>query len=269
MSGRRLSRQRLLETFVSNLFIGYLVITGRIQPLSLIALVAIEALLLVAVQAMQMRFIPASAVPREFRGPIAAPFGGLLFLLVVVVLANWLIISVATNASGPVLSILWHPLDAVRHSQLGWPLAVTLALALLNARDDARWHAAHGGDFVSTSGLGAQARILTVILGTIPHVLPFAALLWVGRKHFERERRRRDEGAAQRPAWLTPAVVCGLGASGVVALAATGRLISSGLAGWTIAFCMAKFLSEVFIASASTMSPDSIRGSTGASGAVR
>jgi hypothetical protein len=158
VSGRRLSRQRLLETFVSNLFIGYLVITGRIQPLSLIALVAIEALLLVAVQAMQMRFIPASAVPREFRGSIAAQFGGLLFALVVVVLANWLIISVATKAGGSVLSILWHPLDAVRHSQLGWPLAVTLALALLNARDDVRWHAAHGGDFVSTPGLRMCCR---------------------------------------------------------------------------------------------------------------
>lgn len=258
MSGRRLSRQHLLETFVSNLFIAYLVITGRIQPLSLIALVAIEALLLVAVQAMQMRFIPASAVPREFRGSIAAQFGGLLFALAVLVLANGLIISVATNASGPVLSILWHPLDAVRHSQLGWPLAVTLALALLNARDDARWHAAHGGDFVSTPGLGAQARILTVILGAIPHVLPFAALLWVGRKYLERERCRRDEGAAQRPAWFTPVVVCSLGILGVVALAATGRLISSGLAGWTIAFCVAKFLSEVFIASASTMNSDNM-----------
>jgi hypothetical protein len=46
-----------------------------------------------------------------------------------------------------------------------------------------------------------------------------------------------------------------LGILGVVALAATGRLISSGLAGWTVAFCVAKFLSEVFIASAATTTP--------------
>ncbi len=235
--------QQIAMMLASNAFIVYLLVKHKMEPLHLVLLVAIEAVLLSLVSILQSGFVPSEAKkPSEQsvgKRIFALAFG--LFWLAVV---YSLVFEGLLHVRLPFGELLEHPMATIRQAGMFWPLGITLAAAIIDSVKDAVYFRAHGGIFMSTPGLNALARWLTLFLGGIPFLIPLAAMAWLisqGAKRLEARVVRRSVPLDVRLA-LVVVPVLGLGVFGVMS-----SLISAGLSGWAIGYCAAKFASELLI----------------------
>ncbi|HXU30450.1 MAG TPA: hypothetical protein VN851_07740 [Thermoanaerobaculia bacterium] len=231
--------QQIVLMVASNAFTVYLLVMHRMQPVHLVLLVGIEAVLLTLVALVQSGFVPPEAKKpsdQTVGQRIFALAFGLFWLTVVysLVFAGLLHVDLSLGDQ------LRHPIEMVRQAGLLWPLGITLAAAIRDSFQDAQYFREKGGIFMSTPGLNAVARWLTLFLGGIPFLIPLAAVGWVLSKAVERLNKRSSPASATGLALVVP-LLC-LGVFGVM-----GSLISAGLSGWAIGYCSAKFASELLI----------------------
>src|SRR4029079_17716134 len=93
--------------------------------------------------------------------------------------------------------------------------------------------------FISTPGLSAAARWLTLFLGGIPFVIPMFAVAVGISTLVKRLTKGREEDI--RWAIVLIPLLC-LSVFGVM-----GWLIQHGVSGWAVGYCSAKFASEIFL----------------------
>ncbi|HXU30010.1 MAG TPA: hypothetical protein VN851_05480 [Thermoanaerobaculia bacterium] len=243
---RRAQLEQLLAVFASNAFIGFLLVSGRIDPLGLVLLVAFEALLLSVVEAVESRFVPPEARADNLKQFLPARLALLLFIFAVILGCNLALISAVLKMGDAVLALLRDPSAALRESQILWPLGVTLLGGVVGAvRDLRRFRERGGGKLVSTPGWNAGARWLIVILSVIPHAVPLLGLLALGGRYLAKRSDRAARGLATPIAWWQIAMFFVVWSATFFAAA---RFYTSGLAGWSTAFCVAKFLSDAYFA---------------------
>ena len=235
--------QRLLAVLLGNGVLGLFVVAGRIQPLYLVLLVAIEALCLTLVEAVEVRLVPARDVDPELRRRLAKRFffigvcmAGLLFF-------NGLILFAMFDGQA-VRELLHRPLAALAASNIAWPLAVTLALALVDTVHDLRRHAAAGGPFQSTPGRSAQARWLTLALSALPHAIPLFSVVAIATRYVAKRKASADGGD---PGPIPRTAIAALLALVAGVLFFISWMLSAGVTGWTVAFCIGKIFSEGLI----------------------
>jgi hypothetical protein len=239
------------STLLSNGIVAWLVISARMTPFELVLLVAIEAVFLIGIAWLQSRTVPPAA--RETKtGTLRARLGTFAFLLV------WLggvygIVLFAMVPSGAEFLRLWRdPLAFLAQSSLKWPLLITLAGAGIDAVQDGAHFRRQGGKFLSTPGFHGGARLLTLILGGIPFVVPFfgavIGLKLAADRIVARYRRLNKNPRRDRILGVIAAIVV------VSAFMFADNLINpivkamaAGVAGWALCYAAAKFVSELFI----------------------
>ena len=229
----------LALVLASNGVVAWLLAHGRLAPAHLVALVAAEAALLVAIAALAARAVPVrdwSEPPKPWRErwPVlvfALCWLGFAYALTVTLIGGW-----------PDLLALRRP-GAWREAGLHWPLAATMLLALVHAYGDLAHYRRHGAPYLSTTSHDALARWMTLLFGAIPFAVPFFVVAIGGIKLVERvlKRLRVEPG----PSMLTAALMIGCGYAG---FAVIGWLASSGVSGWAIGYVLAKTLSEAAVA---------------------
>jgi hypothetical protein len=235
--------QQIVLMLASNAFIVYQLVTHRMQPLHLVLLVAVEAVLLSVVA-----FVQSRAVPPEARTPSGQTagqrIGALAFGLFWLAAVYSFVFVGLLGAGGALWALVRQPWETIRQGGLLWPLAITLFAAFRDSIQDASYFREKGGIFLSTPGLNAIARWLTLFLGGIPFFIPLVAVGWVLSKVIERVNRRGIQGSVPTDVRLAILVIplLFLGMFGVM-----GSLISAGLSGWAIGYCAAKFASELLI----------------------
>ncbi|MEP7009705.1 MAG: hypothetical protein ABJC13_05220 [Acidobacteriota bacterium] len=235
--------QQVVLMLASNAFIVYQLVTHRMQPLHLVLLVAIEAVLLSVVAFVQSRTVPPEA--QTLSGQTARQrVGALAFGLFWLAMVYSLVFAGFLRAEGALWGLVRQPLETIRQGGLLWPLTITLIAAFRDSIQDASYFRDHRGKFLSTPGLNAVARWLTLFLGGIPFLIPLAAVGWVISKIIERLNRRMMKGTVPTDVrWallVIPLLFLGM-------FSVMGSLISAGLSGWAICYCAAKFVSELLI----------------------
>jgi hypothetical protein len=231
--------QQIVLMLASNAFTVYLLVTHKMQPVHLVLLVAIEAVLLSLVSIVQSTFVPPEAKKPSDQSAVQKVYSlafGLFWLAVVYSLVFSGLLHVELSFG----ELLEHPIETIRQAGMLWPLGITLAAAIVDSAKDASYFREHGGIFMSTPGLNAIARWLTLFLGGIPFFIPLVAVGWVVSKVAERLNRRSTSVPDFGLAIVVP-ILC-LGVFGVMS-----SLISAGLSGWAIGYCSAKFASELLI----------------------
>jgi hypothetical protein len=220
----------------------HLLVTRRMRPWELVALVALEAAVLTSIAWVQTRGLPESALmdkPQPLRQRLGVLAFGLFWLgcVYAIVLGVWL------DTGALIALAVRQPLAALRRSGLYWPLAITLGGAVADAvRDRLHWRE-RGGYFLSTPGFNAGARWLTLFLGGIPFLVPIAAVGWGLVTLVERLAGRRRGKAPPSGAAIVLMPLLGVGIFGVM-----GWLLSAGVSGWAVGYCSAKLVSELLIA---------------------
>ncbi len=235
--------QQIVLMLASNAFIVYQLVTHRMQPLHLVLLVAVEAVLLSVVAFVQSRTVPPEAkTPSE--QTVGQRLGTLAFGLFWLAAVYSLVFVGLLGAGGALWGLVRQPLETIRQGGLLWPLTITVIAAFRDSVKDARYFREHGGKFMSTPGLNAIARWLTLFLGGIPFFIPLAAVGWVISKIIERLNRRMIKGTVPTDVrWailVIPLLFLGM-------FSVMGSLLSAGLSGWAIGYCAAKFVSELLI----------------------
>lgn len=227
-----------------NLVVAWLVATGRMSPLELVLLVAVEAVLLVGIAMLQARFVPAEAIQKSPL-PLRDRLVTFLFGLTWLALVYGLVMGAFVPQGEELARLRADPAAFLLSSNLKWPLLITLAGAGVDALQDHAHFARHAGIFYSTPGLQGAARWMTLFLGGIPFFMPLVvivgALVVVGKKLGELFRLR---GQPDREALAMTAAVPVLG---LVFFATFGWLVQSDLDGWAIGYATAKFAAELFI----------------------
>ncbi len=231
--------QQIVLMLASNAFTVYLLVTHRMQPVHLVLLVAIEAVLLTLVSIGQSIFVPPEA-KKASEQSVGQRIGALAFGLFWLAAVYSLVFAGLLHMDLSFGDQLQHPIEMIRQAGLVWPLGITLLAAIVDSVKDAAYFREHGGIFVSTPGLNAIARWLTLFLGGIPFFIPLVAVGWVISKVAERLNRRSTSVPDAGLAIVVP-ILC-LGVFGVMS-----SLISAGLSGWAIGYCSAKFASELLI----------------------
>lgn len=250
LEGRWALPQRIVMTLVANGLLAYLLAKGQIQPLYLVLLVAIEAMMLNSVEIVQLLSVPRSSQPPDEERISPVPrFFVLALCMIALLFFNGMVILGMLDAEDAVLAFVRHPWESLRQAQLGLLLAITLVTALIDGVRDARYFAVHGGYFISTPGWNARARWMTLCLGVLPHAIPILGTLWIVGKYFQGRAKRSlaVEGGELPP--VPKLAIVALAALGAAAFFSVSWLVSAGLAGWTVAFCAAKFTSEMFVVS--------------------
>lgn len=231
---RRALWKQVTSVVVGNAVVAYLLLVRQINPVYLVLLVGLEAMLLSVVETCQQAFVPREAIPEELRG------GGrlftLAFCLVALLFMNGMLLAGMFDAGPALLVLLKHPIEELVRAQLFWPLAITLAAGLLDARRDLKNFAAAGGTLVSTPGWNGRARWLTLTLGAIPSAIILLAPIWVAGKVLERSQRK-----------VTNLLLWALGGIVLSGFYLAYLQVSSGFVGWTIGYCIAKVTSELLI----------------------
>jgi hypothetical protein len=206
-------------------------------------LVAVEAVLLSVVAFVQSRSVPREAITPSGQ-TVGQRLGALAFGLFWLAMVYSLVFAGFLRAEGALWGFVRQPLETIRQGGLLWPLTITLIAAFRDSLQDARYFRDHGGKFMSTPGLNAVARWLTLFLGGIPFLIPLAAVGWVISKIIERLNRRLLQGTVPTDVrWallVIPLLVLGM-------FSVMGSLISAGLSGWAVGYCAAKFVSELLI----------------------
>lgn len=235
-----------MSALVGNGLTAWFVASGRMTPLELVVLVVLEALMLGALAWAQLRFVPAHARPRN-----PAPVGQRLFTLVFGL--AWLggvygIVFGFFVPQGEGLSqLLADPLAFITDSELRWPLLTSLAGALADARRDREHFASHGGQFLSTPGFNALARVLTLLLGGIPFAVPLFALVIAINFFIEKLHAWTRSRQTLHPDNAELAVILLVPLFGIGVFAVFGALITAGASGWAVGYCCAKFAAELFV----------------------
>jgi hypothetical protein len=236
--------RQLLSVAGSNAVVLYLVATGRMRPFHLVALVALEAVLLTSIAWVQSRMVPRSALLDQPQ-PLRARLGTLAFGLVWLGFVYAIILGAMLDAGGEVIAAFRNPLATLRQDALLWPLALTTTFALADAvRDWMHWRSA-GGYFLSTPGFNSVARWLTLFLGGIPFFVPLAFGVFSIATLVDRLSKRKRGGAAAAAGSrfapiLAPALIAGV-------FAVIGWLLNAGVSGWAVGYCSAKLASESFL----------------------
>ena len=232
---RRALTAQVVAVLAGNSVVAYLLAIHRIQPLDLLVLVCLEGMLLLLVATAQFIAVPRSAEPPEVRGAVGQWLGAMLVVFVVLMIFSGAFTASIPDGNRALGAFLTHPIEQFRQARLFWPLSITLAAALADMLRDGRFFARRGGQFVSTPSLSAQARVITLLLGLAPGAILVGAILFLGRKYFQRRQKER------------PMVLFGWLAFFV---ALVGGLViwrsKTGFAGWAIGYCAAKITSELF-----------------------
>jgi len=98
--------------------------------------------------------------------------------------------------------------------------------------------------FESTPGKNAQARWLTLVLSALPHAIPFFSVVAIATRYLQRHSAR-SRGDAPPP--IPRVAIAALLALVVTVLFFVSWMLSSGVRGWTVAFCIGKIFSEALI----------------------
>ncbi|MFN7942988.1 MAG: hypothetical protein U0X73_15465 [Thermoanaerobaculia bacterium] len=241
------SRWELLRSgaavVAANLVTLRLLLRGELQPWELVLLVASEAVAFSAIAWIQSRFVPASArMDKEM--PLRERLVTLAFGLFWLAAVYGLILGLFLKDLAPLLAALRDPLRFLATSSIRWPLAISLAGAVVDAVADQRFWRRRGGYFLSTPGFAAGARLLTLFLGGIPFLIPLAIGGWLISQVIQRVEKllvRPTAGPAKMFAFVAvPAMMIGL-------FYLMGFLIRGGLLGWAIGYVSAKMASEALI----------------------
>ncbi len=240
------SRWEQVEIAVlSNAVVAYLLITGRIDPLGLVLLVASEAILLSIVEAVESRFVPPEAREEQLRSSLVGRIAILLFILAVLLGFNLLLIVSVLKRGDAVRAFLEAPLATLHAEQIVAPLAVTFLGALLGAARDLVRYRERGGPFEATPGRNAIARWLVLILAVLPHAVPLIGMLWLGFRLLVWRSDRAARGLGKSvAAWQ----VIGWFGLWIATFFLVVRLYASGLAGWSVFFCVAKTVADLALA---------------------
>lgn len=226
---------------LGNLVTARLVVRGELRPWELVFLVALEALVLSLIAAIQVRFVPASA-RLEKPQPLAQRIPVLLFGLVWLGFVYGIILGAYVGDLKPLLAAARDPWTALRTSPVRWPFAIALLGAFADAIADWRHWRARGGPFLSTPGFNAGARWLTLFLGGIPFFVPIAGIGWAIATMVQRLERRKSGAAGSMGLQALLIPLLALGVFGTM-----GWLIHAGVLGWAIGYCSAKVASEALI----------------------
>jgi hypothetical protein len=240
-------------TLSGNALVVWLVMSGRMTPFELVVLVAIEALLLIGIAALQKRWLPPGAVdpnPMQPKDRLAT----FAFLLVWLAGVYAFVFFGFVPSGAEMLAALRDPLAFLAASSLKWPLLITLVTAALDTLLDHAHFRRHGGKFLSTPGFHGAARMLTLILGGIPFVVPFFGTVIAMKLGIERIHARltRGERHSNRAALITVLMVFAVFALVVGALLLIDRIeraLVDGVGWWALCYGAAKFVSELFIVS--------------------
>ena len=157
---------RLLAVLLGNATVAYLVLIERARPFELVLFVALEAMLLSTIEIVQTRIALGPSAQTSL-GRIVVNRLGVGLLCAVILAINLVVMSAMLHAEAAAVALARHPLTAILRARLEWPLAITLVAALFDTRRDARRFALAGGEFVSTPGLNAAARWLTLFFGAL------------------------------------------------------------------------------------------------------
>lgn len=230
----------------ANLLAARALVQGEMRPWELVVLVAFEAIAYSLVAWIQLQFVPPAARPEaeEKKPSFVARLPALAFGLFWLFCVYGLVFGFLLRDLEPFLAAVREPLAYLGQSAIRWPLAVAVGGLLLDAIADRQFWRRHGGTFVSTPGFTAMARWLTLILGGIPFLVPFAAAAWVVSQIVDALERRFPLAPKTR---LPPKAFYLLPVLGIGLMTLVGWLIRSGELGWTIGYCSAKFASEMLI----------------------
>jgi hypothetical protein len=240
------------STLFGNALVVWLVATGRMSPFELVLLVAFEAMLLIGLAWLQTRGLPPGALEPN-KVSLRQRLGAFGFMLVWLAAVYGMVLLVMVPSWPEIAAAARDPVAFLAASSLRWPLAITLLTAGIDALQDAAHFRRHGGKFLSTPGFQGAARLLTLILGGIPFVVPFFAAVIAVKLAVERIHAKMTRG--HNPGGRRAALVAGGLIAGVWALyfgVALGldqldRILQSGVAWWALCYGAAKFASELFI----------------------
>lgn len=231
----------------SNLLVWRFIVSGRMRPTHVVVLVALEAVLLSSLAWIQSRLVPAAA-RMERPQPLAARLGTFAFAFVWLGFVYGLVLGLFVDDGATLVALRDDPLGALATGGLLWPLALTAAGAVADAIADWTFWRRHGGLFLSTPGVQAIARWLTLFLGGIPFFVPMVAGAFGVVTLAERVAKRRA-GSSRPDRPRLPVRAEPLFAP-LLLLAVFGPmawLLASGINGWAVGYCSAKFASEVFV----------------------
>lgn len=231
--------QPALVTVGSNVLTVQLLVSGRMQPLQLVLLVGLEAFFLSLVGLVQTRSVPESALmekPAPLGQRLATLSFGLFWLAVVYAAIFYFFL----RAGDQLAALRDDPAGTLLAAGLQWPLALTVAGAVVDAVRDHLHFRDLGGYFISTPGLGAAARWLTLFLGGIPFVIPIFAIGVGVTTLVKRLSKGRHEKDVRWAIVLVPLLSFSL--FGVM-----GWLLNHGVTGWAVGYCSAKIASELFL----------------------
>ena len=229
----------LALVLAANGVVAWFLASGRLASAHLVALVATEAALLVAIASLAAHAVPVRdraepPKPWRERWPVlvlALAWLGFAYALTITMIGGW-----------PDFLEL-RRLAAWREAGLHWPLAATAFVALVHALGDLAHYRRHGAPYLSSTSHDALARWLTLLFGAIPFAVPFFVVTIGGIKLVERvlKRMRVEPGQSILAAGLM--IACGYAGFAVI-----GWLASSGVSGWAIGYVLAKTLSEAAVA---------------------
>jgi hypothetical protein len=236
---------QILSTLGANGLIAWMVATERMTPFELVVLVAIEGVLLIFIAWLHSLAIPREALEKN-PSSVAARLGTLAFALVWLSGAYGIVFFAFVPSSDEILHAAKDPLAFLLGSNLKWPLLITVGLAVVDAIKDHLHFHDHGGQFLSTPGLQGVARWLTLLLGGIPFFVPAVAVMmgvmfFVDRvKGWLKNRAKSADANAFLGMLLLPAIA-------IPFFGTMTWLMSSGVSGWAVGYCAAKFVSELFV----------------------
>lgn len=229
-----------------NILIAWLVATGRMSPLELVLLVAIEAVILVAIAMIHSRFVPKESLeknPMGWRERLGTFAFGVFWLGCVYTM----VLGFFVPSGDELHRLADDPVAFLLGSNLKWPLLITLAGGFVDALQDHVHQRKHGGQFISTPGLQGAARWLTLFLGGIPFFMPTVAVVAifvaVGKRIGEWLKRRGSANSSTEAVVMTVMAPLMM----VAFFATFAGLVSSGVSGWAIGYSTAKFIAEIFI----------------------
>jgi len=234
---------QMLPVILSNAYVLWLLLQGRLSGAGLILIVAIEAVVL-----MLLVNLAALPVPRAHWQDPPKPWREVLPAMLF--LAIW-----CGGAYGMTLAFIkgWPDMQRYLQEPAFWiesgvatALGLTFGLALMTAVGDWLRYRRLGPPYVPALSHDVMARILTLIFGAIPFAMPFFVGTIGGIKGME---------------WIGKRARTDLLGAGLVALAMlvfagacyllVQALVKTELHAWAIGFVLAKLLSELTIASLS------------------
>ena len=242
----------IATTLLANGIVAWLVASGRMTPFELVVLVALEAAMLISIAWLQSRTVLPEAReknPMPLRDRLVTLAFGLFWLGGV-----YTFVFLGFVPSWPeIQGAFQDPLGFLGHSNLKWPLLITLFLAAIDALQDRVHFARQGGKFLSTPGFNGAARWLTLFLGGIPFVVPFFATVIAFKLVGERMAAAVKRRFGKPDERMFVVLLLMIPVAGWLVLLAMGWIgtwlesVVSAVGWWALCYAAAKFVSELFI----------------------